>query len=69
MSSKREKPSPRIVFRYGKQDQQIKNYVENRHLIKQITKKTYTANFSVFLVCFSCICVAKTQLKHAINMI
>jgi hypothetical protein len=39
LSPKREKASPRIVFRFGKQDQQIKNYVGNRRLIKRIIKK------------------------------
>jgi hypothetical protein len=39
VSSKRAKPSPRIVFRLGKEDQEIKNYVKNRRLIKQIIKK------------------------------
>jgi hypothetical protein len=39
VSNKREKSSPRIVFRFGKQEQQIKCFVKNRYLIKQIIKK------------------------------
>jgi hypothetical protein len=39
VSSKREKTSPRIVFRFGKQDKQIRNFIRNRHLIKKIIKK------------------------------
>jgi hypothetical protein len=39
VSFKREKPSPRIVFRLGKQDQQLRDFVRNRHLIKKIIKK------------------------------
>ena len=39
ISSKREKPSPRIVFRHGKQDKQINNFLKMRTLIKKIIKK------------------------------
>jgi hypothetical protein len=39
VSPKREKPSPRIVHRSGKQDQQIKEYLSHRRLIKSILKK------------------------------
>lgn len=39
ISPKREKPSPRVVFRFGKQDQQINNFVKKRLLVKQIIKK------------------------------
>ena len=39
ISPKREKPSPRIVFRFGKQDKQINDFDKNRHLIKQIIKR------------------------------
>lgn len=39
ISAKREKPSPRIVFRLGKQDQQIRNFVDYRLFIRQIMKK------------------------------
>lgn len=39
VSTKGEKPSPRIVFRLGKQDQQLKDFVRNRHLVKEIIKK------------------------------
>ncbi|MEX2739273.1 MAG: hypothetical protein Q6356_009430, partial [Candidatus Wukongarchaeota archaeon] len=39
ISSKGEKPSPRIVFRSGKQDQQISNYLKMCTLTKKIIKK------------------------------
>ena len=39
ISPKREKPSPRIVYRHGKQDQQIKDFIEYRQIIKKIIKK------------------------------
>jgi hypothetical protein len=39
ISPKRNKPPPRIVFRLGKQDQQLKIFVRNRHLIKEFIKK------------------------------
>jgi len=39
ISPKGDKPSPRIVYRKGKQDHQIKNYLEYRNLIKKIMKK------------------------------
>ena len=39
VSPKLEKPSPRIVFRFGKQDQQIKEYQKIRRIIKGIIKK------------------------------
>jgi len=39
ISPKREKQSPRIVFRYGKQDQQIFNYIKMRTFTKKIIKK------------------------------
>jgi hypothetical protein len=39
ISFKQRKPSPRIVFRLGKQDKQIDNFIRNRHLIKKIIKK------------------------------
>jgi hypothetical protein len=38
-SPKREKPSPRIVFRCGKQDQQIFDFLKMRDLTKKIIKK------------------------------
>ena len=36
ISTKREKPSPRIVFRRGKQNQQIKDFEKTRSLAKNI---------------------------------
>jgi hypothetical protein len=38
-SPKPEKPSPRIVYRYGKQGQQISNFLKMRQLTKKIIKK------------------------------
>jgi hypothetical protein len=39
VSFKREKPSPRIVFRSGKQEKQVKDFLEFRRLIKIIMRK------------------------------
>jgi len=39
ISPKREKPAPRIVYKHGKQDQQIKDFFEYRQIIKKISKK------------------------------
>ena len=39
VSSKKEKSPPRIVFRYGKQDKEIRNYLQHRRLIKNIIRK------------------------------
>jgi len=39
VSKKRDKDSPRIVFKFGKQDKQIKTFIKNRHLIKECIKK------------------------------
>jgi hypothetical protein len=39
ISKKRQKPSPRIVYRYGKQDNQIESFLEYRKMIKRIIKK------------------------------
>lgn len=36
VSAKKEKPSPRIVFRYGKQDKEIKNFLKYRKFVKKI---------------------------------
>ena len=41
ISAKRDKSSPRVVFRLGKQDQQITYFIKNRHLIKGIIKKMW----------------------------
>ena len=42
ISPKREKPSPRIVYRYGKQDRQIFNYLKSRTLTKNHQKRKNT---------------------------
>jgi hypothetical protein len=39
VSSKGEKSSPRIVYKYGKQDNQIQSFCECRKLIKSIIKR------------------------------
>jgi hypothetical protein len=39
VSPKREKPSPRIVYRHGKQDQNIRDFLKNRRIIKKISQK------------------------------
>jgi len=39
ISSKYEKPSPRIVYHEGNQDQQIREFLVQRKLIKRIIKK------------------------------
>ena len=39
VSSKKEKPSPRIVYRYGKQDEQIRNFLAYRRKIKRIINR------------------------------
>lgn len=36
VSPKGEKPSPRIVFRFGKEDNEIKNFLQYRRRIKKI---------------------------------
>jgi hypothetical protein len=36
---KRDKPSPRVVYRYGEQDGQIKEFSNYRRLIKRIMKQ------------------------------
>ena len=35
VSPKREKPSPRIIYRYGKEDQEITEFLEYRKIIKK----------------------------------
>ena len=39
VSAKKRKPSPRIVYRYGKQDKQIRNFLRYRRQIKSISNK------------------------------
>lgn len=41
VSSKRGKPSPRIVYRQGKQDDSIKSFLKTRKIIKKISQKTH----------------------------
>jgi len=38
VSPKRQKPSPRIVYRHGKQDKEIRNFLQFRRLIKNIMR-------------------------------
>ena len=38
VSPKNQKPSPRIVYRYGKQDKQIRSFLDYRNLIKRIIR-------------------------------
>ena len=40
ISPKKQKPSPRIVYRYGKQDEQISSFLHYRKLIKRILYKS-----------------------------
>lgn len=42
ISPKNQKPSPRIVYRYGKQDRQIEDFLLFRRQIKDIIKKMRT---------------------------
>ena len=49
VSRKREKPSPRIVFRSGKQEKQVKEFMKTRRIIKKIVK--ISRNMAVF-ACF-----------------
>jgi hypothetical protein len=39
VATKGDKPSPRIVFRYGKQDKQIKKFLSERKKIKRIMRR------------------------------
>ncbi len=43
VSHKREKPPPRIVYRYGDQNEQVQNFLEYRALIKKINRKITNA--------------------------
>lgn len=38
VSPKKQKPSPRMVYRFGKEDTQIKNFLDYRKLIKKIMR-------------------------------
>jgi hypothetical protein len=39
VSSKREKPPPRIAYRHGKQDHNIKDFLRNRKIVKKMNVK------------------------------
>ena len=39
VSPKREKPTPRIVYRHGKQNRQILDFLDYRKMIKKIIRK------------------------------
>ena len=39
VSPKNGKSSPRIVYRYGREDEEIRNYLKYRNLIKRILKR------------------------------
>ena len=43
VSPKGQKPSPRVVYRYGKQDQQIHSFLQYRRLIKDILRRIRVA--------------------------
>ena len=45
VSPKKEKPSPRIVYRHGKQENQIEQFLTYRKLIKTITNKLKTSPY------------------------
>ena len=42
ISNKKQKPSPRIVYRHGKQNDQIRDFLDYRKLIKRIIRKLET---------------------------
>ena len=42
ISTKKQKPSPIIVYRYGKQDNQIRSFLRYRNLIKDMMRKIQT---------------------------
>lgn len=46
VSPKGEKPSPRIVYRYGKKEKQIRKFIENRQFIKDAIRKLKLAKKS-----------------------
>jgi len=41
VSNKGDKPSPRIVYRYGKQDKKVKEFLSYRREIKRIIKRIH----------------------------
>lgn len=52
VSLKKNKPSPRVVYRYGKQNGQNKEFLKSRRQIKRIMRK-------VSLSLFMCVCGEK----------
>ena len=44
VAPKGDKPSPRVAYRYGKQDKQIKEFLLCRKGIKRIMKKRIKTN-------------------------
>ena len=38
VSFKREKPQPRIIYRHDKQDQNVKDFLKMRKIVKKIEK-------------------------------
>ena len=44
VSQKRDKPCPRMVYSYGKQDKEIQNFLAYRRVIKSMIKKIETKN-------------------------
>jgi hypothetical protein len=53
VSPKREKPPPRIVYRYGKLDQNVKDFLKYREIIKKMSQKCgKMAFFERFCRCF-----------------
>lgn len=53
VSSKREKPPPRVVYRYGKQDHNVKDFLKNREIIKKISlEMRKNSHFRGFLPSF-----------------
>jgi len=48
VSPKRDKPSPRILYRYGKQDKEIRNFLARRRQIKRFITKLQTLSPQAF---------------------
>jgi len=48
VSSKRNKTSPRIIYRYGKQDKEIPNFLTWRKLIKNILRKMWIEDENMY---------------------
>jgi hypothetical protein len=65
VSRKREKPSPRIVYRLGKQEKQVKDYMKARRLIMKIVK--CRAIMAVFPCCNHCFLMVRMSYRHLIG--